>query len=97
MFRKIGQLVNNFSTYFFPVEEQAFELQQQDDYYKLVEQARREWRDAKLRFEQISDPDLIDHAIYAIEAAEQRYIYLIKKAREEKELKQYTPLPKAKI
>jgi hypothetical protein len=82
--RKIGQLLNTFSTYFFPVEEQVLELQEQDDYFKLVEQARQEWQDARLRFEQISDPDLIDHAIYAIEAAEQRYMYLLKKAREEK-------------
>ncbi len=83
MLEKISQLLNNFSTYLFPIEEQVFELQQKDDYYKLVEQARREWQDARLRFEQIADPDLIDHAIYAIEAAEQRYVYLLKKAKEE--------------
>ena len=87
MLRKIGQIINNFSTRFFPGEEQELEVQQQDDYYRMVEQARREWQDAKHRFEQIADPDLIDHAIYAIEAAEQRYIYLLKKAREERAFK----------
>lgn len=87
MLRKIGRLINKFSTHFFPVEEQVLEVQQQDDYYRLVEQARREWQDAKQRFEQIADPDLIDHAIYAIETAEQRYIYLLKKAREERAFK----------
>jgi hypothetical protein len=87
MLKKIGQFLNYCTTYFFPFEGQVFEVQQKDDYYKLVEQARREWQDARLRFEQISDPDLIDHAIYSIEAAEQRYMYLLKKAKDEKELK----------
>ncbi|NMD42185.1 MAG: DUF2508 family protein [Firmicutes bacterium] len=49
----------------------------------MVETARLEWRSARNRFNQISDPDLIDHAIYDLEAAERRYIYLLKKAREE--------------
>ncbi len=53
------------------------------DYFSQVEQARLEWQGARARFDQISDPDLIDHAIYNIEAAERRYIYLLKKAKEE--------------
>ncbi|NLA04583.1 MAG: DUF2508 family protein [Firmicutes bacterium] len=49
----------------------------------MVEQARQDWQCARERFDQISDPDLIDHAIYDLEAAERRYVYLLKKAREE--------------
>ena len=48
-----------------------------------MEEARQEWQSAKERFDQISDPDLIDHAIYDLEAAERRYVYLLKKAKEE--------------
>lgn len=51
---------------------------------ELVDRARREWEQAKILFDEVKDPDLIDHAIYAMEAAERKYIYLLKKAKEEK-------------
>jgi hypothetical protein len=47
-----------------------------------VEQARVEWLNSRAYFETVSDPDLVDHAIYLMEAAERRYVYLLKKARE---------------
>ena len=53
-----------------------------EHFFTLVEQAKQEWQDAKKRFNEVSDPDLVDYAIYALEAAERRYIYLLKKARE---------------
>lgn len=46
-----------------------------------VEQARREWENARAYFNFVTDPDLIDMAIYAIEAAEKKYMYLLKAAR----------------
>ncbi|HHV61359.1 MAG TPA: YaaL family protein [Firmicutes bacterium] len=48
-----------------------------------VEKARREWLLAKSYFNSVTDPDLVDHAIYAARAAEKKYIYLLKKARQE--------------
>lgn len=83
MLKKIGHILNSFSSYFFLVKEEQEPEGQKDNQFKQVEQARREWRDAQSRFNQVSDPDLVDHAVYAVEAAERRYIYLIKKAREE--------------
>lgn len=83
MLKKIREGMTNFSAVFFPAAEEPAADRQPEDYFLIVEQARREWQDAKSRFEQIADPDLIDHAIYAIEATERRYIYLLKKAREE--------------
>lgn len=47
-----------------------------------VESAREEWLNSRAYFEAVSDPDLVDHAIYTMEAAEKRYVYLLKKARE---------------
>jgi len=47
----------------------------------LVEQARREWQAARSLFENVSDPELIDHAIHRMTAAERRYMFLIKEAR----------------
>jgi len=50
----------------------------------LVEKARIEWEQSKVLFNEANDPDFIDHAIYAMEAAERKYMYLLKEARKEK-------------
>ncbi|MDD2212658.1 MAG: DUF2508 family protein [Clostridia bacterium] len=50
----------------------------------LVEKARAEWEQSKVLFNEAKDPALIDHAIYAMEAAERKYMYLLKEARKEK-------------
>ena len=52
----------------------------------LVGRAHREWEQAKAFFEEAAEPDLIDHAIYAVEAAERKYIYLLKLAQKEKQI-----------
>lgn len=44
--------------------------------------AHQEWIDAQNFFENVVDIDLIDHAIYKIEAAKTKYTYLLKLARE---------------
>jgi hypothetical protein len=31
----------------------------------------------------VTDPDLVDHAIYSMEAAEKKYIYLLKQAKKD--------------
>jgi hypothetical protein len=50
------------------------------DYFDLVEEARLEWQAAITYFNNVVDPDLIDHAIHVIQAAEKKYTYLLKKA-----------------
>lgn len=49
----------------------------------LVYRAHKEWEQAKSFFNEVNDPELIDHAIYAMEAAERKYIYLLKLAKKE--------------
>lgn len=49
----------------------------------MVQKAHEEWQDAEKFFNSITDPDLIDHAIYRLEAAKSRYIYLLKLAKKE--------------
>ena len=93
MIKIVGRWISNCSEFFFPTEELVAEQRPSDDTYKIVEQARREWQDARQRFEQVSDPDMIDSAIFAIEAAEKRYIYLLKKAREEREIQRLSSSP----
>lgn len=47
-----------------------------------VKDAMKEWNEAEKFFENVSEPDLIDYAIYRIEASKKRYMYLLKKAKE---------------
>ncbi len=48
----------------------------------MIKAAHDEWKNAEAFFQDVTDPDLIDHAIYRIQAAKTRYSYLIKLARE---------------
>jgi len=48
-----------------------------------ISQAREEWIAARNYFETVSDPDLVDHAVYLLGAAERKYMYLLKRAKNE--------------
>lgn len=48
-----------------------------------IERAKEEMQYADSYFESVSDPDLIDHAIYYREAARKKYAYLLKLAKRE--------------
>lgn len=52
-----------------------------NDIYINIENAKREWEDAKNIFENVSQPDLVDYAIYKVEAAEKKYIYLLRQIK----------------
>lgn len=60
--------------------EQANSLSIRPD---MVEQARQEWLNAQNYYNNVCDRDLVDHAVYLTHAAERKYIYLLKKARQE--------------
>jgi len=47
-----------------------------------VRNAHLDWIQSQKYFESVSDPDLVDHAIFMEEAARRKYMYLLKKARE---------------
>jgi hypothetical protein len=49
---------------------------------KELQDARKEWGYAKQYFNMVTEPDLVDLAIYSMSAAEKKYLYLLKKARE---------------
>lgn len=48
----------------------------------ILEAAWRDWQYAKNYFDSVTDPDLIDHAIFYMGATEKKYVYLLKQARE---------------
>lgn len=54
-----------------------------NDLYINLENAKKEWEEAKNIFENVSEPDLVDYAIYNVEAAEKKYVYLLRKIKNE--------------
>lgn len=53
-----------------------------NEYTNDVKRAYAIWQAAQNYFDNVADPDLIDFAIYDMEAAKKRYVYMLKKARE---------------
>lgn len=47
----------------------------------VVEQARQEWLAAQSYYNSVTDKDLVDHAVFLMQAAEKKYMYLLKQAR----------------
>lgn len=50
---------------------------------ELIEEAREDWQSARAYFDTVNEPELVDHAIYLVEATEKKYTYLLKKARQQ--------------
>ncbi len=46
--------------------------------------AHSELESAELYFQNVTEPDLVDHAIYNMEAAKAKYYYLLKQVRKKK-------------
>lgn len=47
-----------------------------------LKKAHEEWKMKEEYFESVTDPDLVDHAIYELKASKIKYIYLLKKVKE---------------
>lgn len=50
-------------------------------YVKEVEKAHAEWVAAQNYFENVVEPDLVDYAIYKVEASRRKYMYMLKQAK----------------
>lgn len=53
-----------------------------NDLQTQIEAAHREWQAAQQHFQMVHEPELVDHAIYQIEAAQRKYMYLLRQLRE---------------
>lgn len=53
------------------------------DLKTVIDEAKLEWQRAMMYLDSVTDPDLVDHAIYSMEAAEKKYIYLLKQAKKD--------------
>ena len=54
--------------------------QQDVQLFDLARAAKRELEAARAQFEEVYDPDLVDHAIFRMQAAERHYVYLLREA-----------------
>ena len=51
--------------------------------YEAAQIAKQEWLSAVEYFHEVSEPDLVDYAVYSLHAAERKYMYLLDKARKD--------------
>jgi hypothetical protein len=58
-------------------------VDEKQEFFNQVRKAHKDWQIAIDNFNHYIDPDMIDYAVYDIDAAEKKFIYLIKKARKE--------------
>lgn len=61
---------------------QGAEKDENQEFVEIIKKARQEWQSAEKTFHNVSDPDLIDYAIYNVEATKAKYTYLLKRAKE---------------
>lgn len=47
----------------------------------MVSLAKKEWQDAQNYFDQAIEPELVDHAILSLQAAERKYMYWLKRLK----------------
>ncbi len=52
------------------------------DIMKAIKEAYEQWESAKSYFEEVTEPRLIDYAIFLESAARMRYTFLVEEARE---------------
>lgn len=75
--KHLSNLINSLYYGIQNTEEQALE-----EFFISLSNAHQEMCDAENFFNNVVDPELVDHAIYKMEAAKSKYVYLMKQARE---------------
>lgn len=80
--QRAGRVIGQLSDRLNPPEDPGPTGEQQQ-WWSAVDEAHREWKDAQAYFQNVSDPDLVDHAIHLLAAAEKKYGYLLSQVRRE--------------
>lgn len=58
------------------------EMTEEEKIIKSLEDAKAEWKSKEEYFQAVSEVDLVDHAIYELEASKIKYIYLLKQIKQ---------------
>lgn len=53
-----------------------------EEFIRMISLARQEMQDAQSYFDNVTAYELVDHAIYRLEAAKAQYVYLIRLAKD---------------
>jgi len=54
----------------------------QEELTAIVNAAKQEWLDAQSYFNHATEPELVDHAILSLQAAERKYMYWLKRMKD---------------
>lgn len=65
-------------------EEEKEEKKEEEMAIQLIHDTHRQWMEKEEYFKFVSDSDLVDFAIYDIEASKRKYMYLLKKLKKER-------------
>jgi len=77
----IGKLTGRFSGIKNSIKSEDTGRESQE-MLECVQKAMTEWCEAEKFFENVSEPELVDYAIFRIEACKKRYMYLLRKAKD---------------
>ncbi len=83
--KKKGKIENKFLNNLNNIYEKFMYGEVKSENEQILENIRvahEDWKNAENYFQNVTDPDLVDHAIFRIEAARTRYTYLLRLARE---------------
>jgi len=81
--KSMGEILSAISERILPEIEFGLPSGRPPSPFESISRAREEWMAARNYFDTVSDPDLVDHAVYLLGAAERKYMYLLKRAKNE--------------
>ncbi len=64
------------------LEEKKIVKEHEPDLKEYLGKAHLEWKEAQCYFNNVSEPELVDHAAFLLRAAESKYMYLLRKYKE---------------
>lgn len=78
---KGGLMMDNIKQILKEVYHSFFIVEQQDQQMEELLKAKKEWENAKLIFQDATNPEVIDYAIFQLDAAERKYMCLLQQIR----------------
>lgn len=81
---KLSKFINGIIKSIFKFEDLNDEQREEEKRIKSIQDAHKEWMEKEEYFKAVSDSDLVDFAIYDIEASKRKYTYLLKKFKKER-------------
>ncbi|MBC8590247.1 DUF2508 family protein [Wansuia hejianensis] len=86
MTKRVKIFIDNLKEDLMGIINRDSSLTEEEKIMKSVKRAHEEWKFKEEYFNHAVDPDLVDFAIYDIEASKRKYTYLLKKLKEEQEI-----------